>query len=326
MKTAKPFLKWAGGKSQLINEIENSLPQDFNKKEFTFIEPFVGSGAVMFWMLNKYPNIKKAVINDINTDLTNTYITIRNNVREVIEQLDEWQSQYHQFINDSDSRKEYYYEKRALFNTRESDNVVQASLFIFLNRTCFNGLYRVNKSNGFNVPIGSYKTPLICDEENLIVVSKLLEKVEILNGDFEDTLFHVDKNSFFYFDPPYKPLSNTSSFNSYAKDEFNDNEQIRLRDFCEKLNSNEHYWMLSNSDVKGKNPNDNFFDDLYSNFNINRVQARRSINANPDKRGVLNDNLGKSLKGRAIRTHSFSFEKKEKGVQTNATIPFAIAA
>ncbi|ULC58667.1 Dam family site-specific DNA-(adenine-N6)-methyltransferase [Flaviramulus sp. BrNp1-15] len=176
MKTAKPFLKWAGGKSQLINEIKNSLPQDFKKKEFTFIEPFVGSGAVMFWMLNKYPNIKKAVINDINTDLTNTYITIRNNVREVIEQLDEWQSQYHKFINDIDGRKEYYYEKRTLFNTRESDNVVQASLFIFLNRTCFNGLYRVNKSNGFNVPIGSYKTALICDEENLLATCQLLNK------------------------------------------------------------------------------------------------------------------------------------------------------
>lgn len=291
MKTAKPFLKWAGGKSQLINEIENFLPQDFNKKEFTFIEPFVGSGAVMFWLLNKYPNIKKAVINDINTDLTNTYITIRKNVELVIEQLDEWQSQYHQFKNDVDARKEYYYKKRTLFNTRESVNVVQASLFIFLNRTCFNGLYRVNKSNGFNVPIGSYKTPLICDKENLKKVSNLLEKVEILNGDFEDTLFHADKNTFFYFDPPYKPLSNTSSFNSYAKDEFNDYEQIRLRDFCEKLNTKEHFWMLSNSDVKGKNPDDNFFDDLYSNFNINRVQARRNINANPNKRGKLNELL-----------------------------------
>lgn len=291
MKIARPFLKWAGGKSQLINEIENSLPQDFNKKEFTFIEPFVGSGAVMFWMLNKYPNIKKAVINDINTDLTNTYITIRNNVREVIEQLDEWQTQYHQFKNDGAARKEYYYEKRALFNTRESDSVVQASLFIFLNRTCFNGLYRVNKSNEFNVPIGSYKTPLICDKENLKEVRNLLEKVEILNGDFENTLFHAEKDTFFYFDPPYKPLSSTSSFNSYAKDEFNDHEQIRLRDFCEKLNIKRHFWMLSNSDVKGKNPNDNFFDDLYSNFNIKRVQARRNINANPNKRGKLNELL-----------------------------------
>ncbi|NIK91834.1 DNA adenine methylase [Mangrovimonas sp. CR14] len=291
MKTAKPFLKWAGGKSQLISEIENSLPQDFNKKEFTFIEPFVGSGAVMFWMLNKYPNIKKAVINDINTDLTNTYITIKKNVEAVIQQLNEWQSQYHQFKNDVDERKEYYYEKRALFNTRESDSVVQASLFIFLNRTCFNGLYRVNKSNEFNVPIGSYKTPLICDKENLMEVSKLLEKVEISNGDFEDTLFYAEKDTFFYFDPPYKPLSNTSSFNSYAKDEFNDHEQIRLRDFCKKLNAKGHFWMLSNSDVKGKNPDDNFFDDLYSNFNINRVQARRNINANPKKRGKLNELL-----------------------------------
>ena len=290
-KTAKPFLKWAGGKTQLINEIYKSLPKDFTEKEITFIEPFVGSGAVMFWILNNFPNIKKAVINDINTDLTKSYKTIRSNVEEVIKQLTTWQIEYYQFEQDADARKEYYYEKRALFNTRESNDVVHTSLFIFLNRTCFNGLFRVNKSNGFNVPIGSYKTPMICDEDNLRVVSKLLDKVVILNGDFEETLKHAEGETFFYFDPPYKPLSETSSFNSYAKDEFNDGEQTRLRNFCVTLNTIGHHWMLSNSDVKGKNSNDNFFDDLYAEFNIARVEARRNINAKADKRGKLNELL-----------------------------------
>lgn len=325
IKAAKPFLKWAGGKTQLINDIQKSLPKDFTEREVTFIEPFIGSGAVMFWMLNNYPNIKKAVINDINTDLTKAYKTIRSNVEEVINQLTSWQTEYYQFEQDADARKEYYYEKRTLFNTRESNDIVQTALFIFLNRTCFNGLYRVNKSNGFNVPIGSYKTPMICDEDNLRAVSKLLEKVVILNGDFEETLNHAEGETFFYFDPPYKPLSETSSFNSYAKDEFNDAEQKRLRDFCKQLDILGHNWMLSNSDVKGKDPKDNFFDVLYAEFNIiARVEARRNINAKADKRGNLNNDLGKSLKGRAIRTHSFSF--REKGVQTNATIPFATAA
>jgi len=296
-KAAKPFLKWAGGKTQLINDIYKSLPKDFTEREITFIEPFVGSGAVMFWMLNNFPNIKKAVINDINTDLTKTYKTIRSNVEEVINQLTTWQAEYYQFEQDADARKEYYYEKRALFNTRESNDVVHTSLFIFLNRTCFNGLFRVNKSNGFNVPIGSYKTPMICDEDNLRAVSKLLEKVIILNGDFEETLNYAEGETFFYFAPPYKPLSETSSFNSYAKDEFNDEEQKRLRDFCKQLDILGHNWMLSNSDVKGKDPKDNFFDDL-----------------------------GKSLSGRAIRTHSFPFLRKEKGVQIIAPIPFAKAS
>jgi len=164
-------------------------------------------------------------------------------------------------------------------------------LFIFLNRTCFNGLYRVNRKNEYNVPMGSYKRPTICDKENILAVSQTLQKVEILCGDYEETLNHADNNTLFYFDPPYKPLSETSSFNSYAKDEFNDAEQIRLRDFCHKLDALNHTWILSNSDVKGKDENDNFFDDLYSNFNIQRVDAIRSINANPEKRGVLKELL-----------------------------------
>jgi len=168
---------------------------------------------------------------------------------------------------------------------------MQSALFIFLNRTCFNGLYRVNSKNEFNVPIGSYKHPMICDKENILAVSKALQKVEIICGDFEQTIQYADGNTLFYFDPPYKPLSETSNFNAYAKDNFDDNEQIRLRDFCQKLDNLNYYWILSNSDVKGKDENNHFFDELYANFEIKRVLAKRNINANPEKRGVLNELL-----------------------------------
>ncbi|AZI69222.1 DNA adenine methylase [Cloacibacterium normanense] len=288
---AKPFLKWAGGKTQLIEQIKDGLPKSINNKKFTYIEPFVGSGAVLFWMINNFPKMEKAIINDINEDLINTYKTIASNPKELISVLEIFQNEYHSFLNDEEKKKEYFYDKRIIYNARNENNIYQAALFIFLNRTCFNGLYRVNRNNEFNVPIGSYKKPTICDSDNILAVSEALQKVEILSGDYEQTLDYAAKNSFFYFDPPYKPLSNTSSFNSYAKDEFNDAEQIRLRDFCTKLEQKGHKWMLSNSDVKGKNPEDNFFDELYAKFKIERVKAKRIINANSAKRGALNELL-----------------------------------
>lgn len=290
-KIAKPFLKWAGGKTQLINNIEKVLPKDLIKSDFTYIEPFVGSGAILFWMLNNFPNLEKAIINDINEDLINTYKTIANNPRELISILGIFQKEYHESDGNDDLKKSYYYEKRKIYNAREKSKIEQSALFIFLNRTCFNGLYRVNRKNEFNVPMGSYKKPTICDKENILAVSEVLQKVEILCGDFEQTLNFANQNTLFYFDPPYKPLSETSSFNSYAKDEFNDNEQVRLRDFCNKLDALNHSWILSNSDVKGKDQNDDFFDELYSGFNIQRVEAKRSINANPGKRGKLTELL-----------------------------------
>jgi DNA adenine methylase len=294
---AKPFLKWAGGKTQLINDIEKALPKEISKDKFTYIEPFVGSGAVLFWMLNNFPKLEKAVINDINADLINTYKTISSRPKELISMLDILQNEYHGLEGKDEEKKEYYYSKRELYNTRKEEQSGQAALFIFLNRTCFNGLYRVNKSNGYNVPMGSYKKSTICDGQNILAVSNVLQKVEILCGDYENTLNFADKNTLFYFDPPYKPLSETSSFNSYAKDEFNDEEQIRLRNFCSKIEKQGHKWMLSNSDVKGKDTNDNFFDEIYSEFSISRVKARRNINANPEKRGEL----GVPLSGRAFR-------------------------
>ena len=287
----KPFLKWAGGKTQLIAKIKEQLPSNTTEDGFTFIEPFVGSGAVLFWVLNNFPNLKKAVINDINTDLTNSYLTIKNDVHSLIKILKKWESEYHELADNEVVKKEYYYEKRSLFNARNSKQATQSALFIFLNRACFNGLYRVNRKNEFNVPIGSYKKPQICNSENLLKVSNALQKVEIMNGDYTETLKHATKKTFFYFDPPYKPLNETSNFNSYAKGDFNDEEQIRLKEFCDLLNKKEHQWILSNSDVKGGNLNNNFFDDLYASFNILRVNANRRINANASKRGQLTELL-----------------------------------
>jgi DNA adenine methylase len=290
-KIAKPFLKWAGGKSQLINDIEMALPKYIYEEKFTYIEPFVGSGAVLFWVLNTFSKLERVVINDINEDLINTYKTIATRPAELISILDILQNEFHTLEGSEENKKLYYYNKRDLYNTRVEDQSGQAALFIFLNRTCFNGLYRVNRKNEYNVPMGAYKRPTICDKDNILAVSNVLQKVDILCGDYEDTLNYASKNTLFYFDPPYKPLCGTSSFNSYAKDEFNDQEQIRLKNFCTKLDRLNHTWVLSNSDVKGKDVHDNFFDDLYSNFNIQRVEARRSINANPEKRGTLKELL-----------------------------------
>jgi DNA adenine methylase len=288
-KVAKPFLKWAGGKTQLLNDIEKSLPNELAKSKFTYVEPFVGSGAVLFWMLNNFPNLEKAIINDINEDLINTYKTIASKPKELISILEILQNEFHSLEGNEDNKKLYYYKKRELYNTRKEEQSGQAALFIFINRTCFNGLYRVNSKNLYNVPMGGYKKPTICDSKNILAVSNALQKVEILCGDFEETLGYANSKSLFYFDPPYKPLNETSSFTSYSKDEFNDKDQIRLRDFCTKLDILNHNWILSNSDVKGKDENDNFFDDLYSNYSITRVDARRSINANPEKRGLLKE-------------------------------------
>jgi len=287
---AKPFLKWVGGKTQIIESIEKNLPEHFSEiNNATYIEPFVGGGAVLFWILQKYPNITKAVINDINPDLTTAYSTIKNNPTELVHILKIIQDEY--LLLNEEKRKEYFLNKRERFNSKSLDPVENTALFIFLNRTCFNGLYRVNSKGLFNVPFGKYTNPKICDKQTIFADSELLQKVDILTGDFEETLKYASNYSIFYFDPPYKPLSETSSFNSYAKGDFNDHEQIRLNNFCKKVDMLGHSFILSNSDVKGKNPNDNFFDDLYEQFNIKRVYATRMINSNADKRGKLTELL-----------------------------------
>lgn len=275
----KSVIKWAGGKTQLLPEIESRFP--YGKRDiFIYVEPFVGGGAVLFWVLNNYPKIRKAVINDVNSDLMNMYSQIKTNIEGVISILAEWEQKYLALDYNSGERKGYYYSKRNFFNRRTSHPETQAALFLFLNKTCFNGLYRVNRNNEFNVPIGSYKNPRICDVCNLRKASIALQKVEIINGDFEETIKYVRGDSFFYLDPPYKSLSKTSSFSSYTKEGFNDTEQVRLRKFCAKLESTMCKWMVSNS-------SNSFFDILYTDCRIDRVFARRNINSNGAKRGQI---------------------------------------
>lgn len=289
-KPTKPFLKWAGGKTQLLNAIGDVFPFSTEDK-FTYVEPFVGGGAVLFWVLNNFKRVERVVLNDINCDLTGTYKAISTSVDKVIELLKLWEREYHSISDTPDEKRSYYNAKRALFNERSSSSPEQAALMIFLNKTGFNGLFRVNRNNGFNVPIGSYKKPVICQEENLRSASLALKGVEILNGDFEETLHYANENSFFYIDPPYKPVSETSHFTSYAKGGFDDEEQGRLKNFCDKLTKHKCNWLLSNSDPIDPETGKPFFDTLYSEYTINRVLARRSINSNAEKRGKLSEVL-----------------------------------
>lgn len=288
---AKPFIKWVGGKGQLIEQLTNLLPKDFCCwKDTTYIEPFVGGGAMLFYMLQHFPNIKHAVINDINTDLTTCYQTIRDNAEELILSLKDIE-EYYLSIKEEEERKSFFMSVREQYNQKNLAPIDNTTKFIFLNRTCFNGLYRVNKSGLFNVPFGKYKNPKICDPQTIRKDSELLQRVEILNGDFEETFNYAKGNTLFYFDPPYRPLSDTSSFNDYTKESFNDDAQIRLKEYCDRINNAGYSFMLSNSDCKGKTESDNFFDILYKDYQIERVWASRSINANPNKRGKLTEIL-----------------------------------
>ena len=291
MVKAKPFIKWVGGKGQLIEQLEALLPADFSEREnVTYIEPFVGGGAMLFYMLQKYPNIKSAVINDINPDLTLCYQVVRDNPTELVKSLDAIQTEY-RALRTEEERKIFFLNKRDRFNTKSLDSIENCTLFFFLNRTCFNGLYRVNKAGKFNVPFGKYSTPTICDADTIYADSELLQKVEILTGDFEQTFVKINGNTFFYFDPPYRPLSNTSSFNDYSKEDFNDDAQIRLKHFCDRLNEIDVDFMLSNSDCLGKDGIDRFFDDLFIDYRIERVWASRNVNAIASKRGKLTELL-----------------------------------
>ncbi len=285
---AKPFVKWVGGKTQLLDEVKKSLPKNLkNRTGVTYVEPFIGGGAVMFWILQEYPNIERAIINDINAELVCTYRVVKKNVTSLIEELEKIQSEY--LPLDAKARKEYYNIKRKTFNSRNISDIETAALFIFLNRTCFNGLYRVNSKGEFNVPHGKYANPRICDRENLLAGSKVLQKVEILCGDFAQTEKYAGPNTIFYFDPPYKPITETSSFTSYAKDGFNDEEQIRLRDFCIRIARHEAQFVASNSDPKEEDKKETFFDEIYKQFTIKRVSAARMINSNPNGRGAISE-------------------------------------
>lgn len=297
---ARPFLKWAGGKRQLIPQLNELLPHELYDNDFTYIEPFVGGGAMLFFMLHKFPNIKKVIINDINKKLTDAYKIIKDDVEGLVLMLTNIENEYHK-LKVEDSKKEFYLKQRERFNEANLDLLEMTALLIFLNRTCFNGLYRENSKGEFNVPFGRYVNPTICNAEILYADSKLLNKckIEILTGDFSNTATFVEEGnlSFFYFDPPYRPLSATSSFNSFVKENFNDDSQRKLSNFCRQLALKENVlWMLSNSDCSAKNPKDTFFEDLYKGFDIQRVNASRAVNANASKRGKLTELLIRNYK------------------------------
>ena len=287
----KPFVKWVGGKSQLIGELEKILSESEGRTLTKYCEPMVGGGALLFDILSKY-DFEEVYVSDINSELINTYNVIKENVDELIAKLREMQLIY--LPMDENGRKLYYYSVRDKFNVVElsSDTKVEkAAYFIFLNRTCFNGLYRVNRRGQFNVPMGAYKNPTICDEENLSNINRVLQNVNIVCGDYALSKNFIDKNTFVYFDPPYRPISETSAFTSYNSDAFDDGEQIRLSKFIDEINVTGAKIVLSNSDPKNVNPKDNFFDELYKNYDIIRVSASRNINSKADNRGKINELL-----------------------------------
>ena len=292
---AKPFLKWAGGKGQLLNQLGEYLPQQISEEAFTYIEPFVGGGAMLFYMLQHFCNIRKAVINDVNEDLILTYRIIKDDVEALITNLDKYEKDY-LAITDQEGRSQIFYEVRERYNQHLGDSIERASQLIFLNKTCFNGLYRVNRRGQFNVPFGKYANPTICNAKLLRADSQLLQSAQVVisQGDYAQTVQHIDSLTFVYLDPPYRPLDATSSFTAYAKGDFNDDDQRALAAFCHQLSERGCFWMESNADCSAKNPNDTFFEDLYADYKIERVYASRFINANPEKRGKLTELLIKN--------------------------------
>ena len=292
---AKPFLKWAGGKGQLLSQLSEHLPERISKEPFTYIEPFVGGGAMLFYMLQHFGNIKKAVINDVNEDLILTYRIIKDDVEALIANLDRLEKDY-LAITDQNGRSQIFYEVRERYNQRIGNSVERASQLVFLNKTCFNGLYRVNRRGQFNVPFGKYANPTICNAKLLRADSQLLQsaQVEICQGEYSQIIKHIDGLTFIYLDPPYRPLDATSSFTAYAKGDFNDDDQRALAAFCQQLSERGCLWMESNADCSAKNPEDRFFEELYANYRIERVYASRFINANPEKRGKLTELLIKN--------------------------------
>ena len=289
----RPFVKWAGGKGSLIPQLNNFYPYELRNGIIeTYIEPFVGGGAVLIDILQKY-DVEQAYAFDINMDLINCYNVIKNNVEELITNLKQMETEYLQL--EQEERKNYFYNKRDEYNNyrleENEQNVQRAAQFIYLNRTCFNGLYRVNKEGKFNVPMGNYKNPTICDEENLRNLSDLIQNVQFQYGDYRRSMEYVTENTFVYFYPPYRPLNVTSGFTSYTKEDFNDDNQRELATFYRELNDRNAKLMLSNSNPKNTNQEDTFFDNIYQGFNIDEIYASRMINANSNGRGKISEIL-----------------------------------
>jgi len=293
---AKPFLKWAGGKSQLLYEFDTRFPIDLAQgTRSKYVEPFVGGGAVFFYVAQLFP-IQESIICDINTELILTWKVVKQDVTSLIELLQDMQKQY----DDSDDAKrvEMFYTVRDELNREQKSfdyttygekTIRRASQLLFLNKTCFNGLFRLNSKGGFNVPFGKYKNPTIVNEKNLKKVSELLVHTTIIQGDFSKCLEYINEQTFVYIDPPYRPLNKTSSFTGYSQDGFSEQDQVRLCDFFGQVNKTGAKVMLSNSDPRNENPDDHFFDDLYKDYLIERVQAKRFINSVGDKRGEINE-------------------------------------
>lgn len=263
-----PFVKWAGGKRQLLPELVKRVP-----KFTTYCEPFVGGGALFFYL-----QPKKAIINDFNKDLINTYITIQNDVESLIQHLSTYK-------NDSEN----YYKIRELDRTplfhRMSDTE-KASRLIYLNKTCYNGLFRVNSMGEFNSPFGSYKSPNIVNEPTLRAIHNYFQNADItfLSGDFEVAVKGIKKGTFVYFDPPYDPVSASSNFTGYTNLGFGKQEQRRLKEVCDKLNAKGIKFLLSNSAT-------DFILDLYKEYNIEKISAKRVINSNANNRGNVDEVL-----------------------------------
>lgn len=284
---AKPFLKWAGGKGQLIDEIDARLP----KKEIetgeieTYVEPFVGGGAVFFHIAQKYQQIERFYLLDINEDLVNCYNAVKNDVASIVRRLRRLEKRFLRL--EEDDRKKLYYEIREKFN--DTRNV---AYLIFLNKACYNGLYRVNRKNEFNAPFGYYLNPRICDGENLREVSSVLQKADIRVGDFTQSAAYIDQGALVYLDPPYRPISQTASFTAYSKDSFSEGDQIRLSEFCGRISAKGARFLLSNSDPKNEDPRDNFFETHYPaslGFDIDTVTASRVINCKGSGRGQIRE-------------------------------------
>lgn len=285
---AKPFIKWAGGKNGVLPSLGPMLPDDISQwSETVYVEPFVGGGAVLFHVLRTYPNIRRAIINDVNPKLAACYRVIRDNATALTDRLAAIEAEY--YALDDDGRKAYFLSQRRRFNQGLDDETEQTAVFLLLNHTCFNGLFRVNRKGEFNVPFGRYPHPRICDAETIAADSRLLQKVEIMSADFEAVAAKAQGHCFYYLDPPYRPISSTAAFTDYAAGSFNDDDQRRLKAFCDRLNSQGHRFMLSNSDSRLSTDDPYFFDRLYANYHIRRIQATRAISCKSAGRGKVTE-------------------------------------
>jgi len=289
---SKPFVKWAGGKGNLLQKLEALLPANFDDlQDVTYIEPFVGGGAMLFHMLHRHKCIRRAVINDINPDLIRCYRLIATSPQNLIDRLKNIENNYYSV--GFETRKELFYAYRDQYNSEGISADERAALFVFLNRTCFNGLYRVNAAGKFNVPYGRYKKPVICNEELIMTDHRLLNSVELIirqPGDYKLVGQNLSRKNmnFVYFDPPYRPISETSSFREYTNNPFDDKQQEELKEFCDKLTNQNCFIMLSNSDSMKAN-GESYFEDLYEGYNFERIYAPRYINAFTEKRVKLTE-------------------------------------